>query len=69
MRLVAIININKNAPLHWLGFATESPGFAAKAAPTGFASGAIFVGGVSTANEVGRGFVAIIGFINNAPLH
>jgi hypothetical protein len=69
MGFVAIISFIKNAPLHWLGFATESPGFAAKAAPTGFALGAIFVGGVSTANGVGRGCVAVIRFINNAPLH
>ena len=54
---VTVIRFISSAPRHWLGCVTESPGFAAKAAPTGFASGAIFVGAVSTANGVNRAVV------------
>ena len=66
---MTIISFINSAPRQWLSSATESPGFAAKAAPTGFASGAIFVGAVSTANGVGRDFVESISSINNASLH
>lgn len=62
---VVIIDFISSTPFCWLGWASESPGFAVKAAPTGFASGAIYVGAVSTANGVGLGFVATINIINN----